>query len=261
MSHRFATEYIVGACQTHPLVLSVHARGGLWERRGHPRVIATPGAVLPVRVRPLIGLAPPPILILMLLATIPRSGPMAERQSVDCARRRGRGRDDPPPRLVPRRPINVSKGAASSLPRMSPAGGMGPPEFPGGGDHCFASNGTTPAPVVGPPCGGPPAPMAFRQVRVFETCCACGCAARFRGTERSSGVDRKTVRRYIETAVMLGVVRDGGEGTLTDVFVGQVVVTVRPQGRDGHGSSRPARSARAVAQGAEPHGGQGGRVP
>jgi transposase len=51
------------------------------------------------------------------------------------------------------------------------------------------------------------------------------------------GIDRKTVRRYITAAVELGVVRDGGEGQLSDELIGQVVERVRPHRLDGHGEA------------------------
>jgi transposase len=53
--------------------------------------------------------------------------------------------------------------------------------------------------------------------------------------ERLSQVDRKTVRRYVAAAVSLGLDRGGGDGQLSDVFVGLVVEAVRPHRFDGHG--------------------------
>jgi transposase len=50
-----------------------------------------------------------------------------------------------------------------------------------------------------------------------------------------AGVDRKTVRRYIEAAVELGVCREGGLDQLTDELVGQVINAVRPERAGGHG--------------------------
>jgi hypothetical protein len=46
---------------------------------------------------------------------------------------------------------------------------------------------------------------------------------------------RKTARRYIAAAVECGVVREGGEGQLTDELIGLVVERVRPHRPDGHG--------------------------
>jgi transposase len=58
-----------------------------------------------------------------------------------------------------------------------------------------------------------------------------------RSTERLVGLDRKTVGRYVLAAVELGLVRDGGEGQLSDEFVGSVVEAVRPHRVDGHGEA------------------------
>ena len=55
-----------------------------------------------------------------------------------------------------------------------------------------------------------------------------------RGTEGlrrvadAAGVDRKTVRRYVEAAEALGISRDGGEAQLSDELVAAVVEEVRP---------------------------------
>jgi transposase len=49
-------------------------------------------------------------------------------------------------------------------------------------------------------------------------------------------LDRKTVRRYVGAAERLGLVRDGGEGQLTDELIGAVVEAVRPHRSDGHGA-------------------------
>jgi transposase len=82
--------------------------------------------------------------------------------------------------------------------------------------------------------------MAFREVRVFEVREVLRLwLARegIRSVERLSQVDRKTVRRYVEAAVALGLDRAGGEGQLTDEFIGGVVEAVRPHRRDGHGQA------------------------
>lgn len=82
--------------------------------------------------------------------------------------------------------------------------------------------------------------MAFREVAVFEVrevlrlwLLGHGLQA----TERLGGVDRKTVRRYVEAAEELGLTREGGEGQLTDSLLGAVVESVRPHRFDGHGPS------------------------
>jgi transposase len=82
--------------------------------------------------------------------------------------------------------------------------------------------------------------MAFREVRVFEVREVLRlwlANEGYRSIERLSQVDRKTVRRYVEAAVVAGLVRDGGEGQLTDLLVGQVVEAVRPHRLDGHGEA------------------------
>ena len=80
--------------------------------------------------------------------------------------------------------------------------------------------------------------MAFREVRVFEVREVLRLWLAARASERSErlvGFDRKTVRRYVDAAVGLGLVRDGGDDQLTDVFIGLVVEAVRPHRSDGHG--------------------------
>lgn len=83
--------------------------------------------------------------------------------------------------------------------------------------------------------------MAFREVRVFEireVLRVWLAGEGFRSPiERLVGVDRKTVRRYVGAAESLGLIRDGGEEQLTDVFVGMVVEAVRPHRTDGRGES------------------------
>jgi len=64
-----------------------------------------------------------------------------------------------------------------------------------------------------------------------------------RGTEglrrvaNAAGVDRKTVRRYVEAAEALGISRDGGEAQLSDELVAAVVEKVRPGRPSGHGEA------------------------
>jgi transposase len=80
--------------------------------------------------------------------------------------------------------------------------------------------------------------MAFREVRVFEVREVLRlwlAGEGLRSVERLAQVDRKTVRRYVTAAEQLGLVRDGGDDQLSDVFVGMVVEAVRPHRRDGHG--------------------------
>jgi transposase len=80
----------------------------------------------------------------------------------------------------------------------------------------------------------------FREVRVFEVreVLRLWLANKgLRAIERLSQVDRKTVRRYVEAAVALGLDRGGGEEQLSDEFIGQVVEAVRPHRTDGHGEA------------------------
>jgi len=80
----------------------------------------------------------------------------------------------------------------------------------------------------------------FREVPVFEVREVLRLWLRgegLRSVERLAGVDRKTARRYVTAAVELGLVRDGGEEQLSDVFIGSVVEAVRPHRSDGHGDA------------------------
>jgi hypothetical protein len=52
-----------------------------------------------------------------------------------------------------------------------------------------------------------------------------------------SGLDRKTVRRYIEAGQAAGLHREGGVGQLDDRLLGVVITAVRPARPSGHGSS------------------------
>lgn len=82
--------------------------------------------------------------------------------------------------------------------------------------------------------------MAYREVSVFEIREVLRLWMRgegFRAVTRLSGVDRKTVRRYVEAAVAAGVVRDGGEEQLTDLLVGEVCLRVRPARPAGRGAA------------------------
>jgi hypothetical protein len=82
--------------------------------------------------------------------------------------------------------------------------------------------------------------MAFREVRVYEVREVLRLwldGEGLRSIERLSAVDRKTVRRYVNAATELGLVRDGGVGQLGDEFVAAVVEVVRPHRSDGHGDA------------------------
>ncbi len=81
--------------------------------------------------------------------------------------------------------------------------------------------------------------MAFREVRVHEVREVLrhwvGSELGQRPIAERAGVDRKTVRRYVDAAVALGVCREGGLGQLTDEVIGQVINAVRPERAGGHG--------------------------
>ena len=51
------------------------------------------------------------------------------------------------------------------------------------------------------------------------------------------GVDRKTVRRYVEAAQAAGLRRDGDVSALDDGLIGVVADAVRPARPDGHGAA------------------------
>src|SRR5262245_32299760 len=57
-----------------------------------------------------------------------------------------------------------------------------------------------------------------------------------RSAARQAGVNRKTVVRYVEAAVAVGLVRDGGEEQLTGERIGQVVDAVHPDHPNSHGA-------------------------
>jgi hypothetical protein len=79
----------------------------------------------------------------------------------------------------------------------------------------------------------------FREVPVFEVreVLRLWLAGQgLRAIERLSRVDRKTVRRYVMAAEEPGLVRDRGDGQLTDEFLGSVVEAVRPTAATAVGS-------------------------
>jgi transposase len=55
-----------------------------------------------------------------------------------------------------------------------------------------------------------------------------------------AGVDRKTVRRYVEAAQAAGLSQDCGVAQLTDALIGQVIAAVRPDRPRGVGQAREA---------------------
>lgn len=58
-----------------------------------------------------------------------------------------------------------------------------------------------------------------------------------REVTRLAGLDRKTVRRYVQAAEAAGVAREGGDGQLSEEVLGVVVAVVRPDRPRGNGAS------------------------
>jgi transposase len=89
--------------------------------------------------------------------------------------------------------------------------------------------------------------MVYREVSVIEVREALRAwlaGKSERAVARQAGVDRKTGKRYVTAAVAAGLLRDGGEGQLTDELIGQVVSVVRPVRPDGHGQGWAELEAR-----------------
>lgn len=63
-----------------------------------------------------------------------------------------------------------------------------------------------------------------------------------REVTRLAGLDRKTVRRYVQAAQAAGVAREGGDGQLTEEVLGAVVAVVRPDRPRGATVRRGRRS-------------------
>lgn len=83
--------------------------------------------------------------------------------------------------------------------------------------------------------------MSYREVTVIEIREVLRLWLRddmgLRPIADNVGCDRKTARRYVEAAQAAGLVRDGGEGQLTDELIGVVVEAVRPDRPAGHGAA------------------------
>lgn len=89
--------------------------------------------------------------------------------------------------------------------------------------------------------------MTFREVPMFEVREVLRLwlgGEGLRAVARLSRVDRKTVRRYVDAAIEVGVTVDGGVGQLTDEVLGRVVEIVRPHRTDGHGQAWATLAAR-----------------
>ena len=87
--------------------------------------------------------------------------------------------------------------------------------------------------------------MAFREVSVNEIreiqrvwLGVAGLPAPgYRTIASHCGVDRKTVRRYVEAAQAAGVRRDDNASAVDEGLIGVVDEAVRPARRDGHGAA------------------------
>ncbi len=82
--------------------------------------------------------------------------------------------------------------------------------------------------------------MGFREVGVVEVREVLRGwleGAGLRKVAERAGVDRKTARRYVQTAEAEGLTRDAGVEALTDGLVGAVVAAVRPARLNGHGAA------------------------
>lgn len=82
--------------------------------------------------------------------------------------------------------------------------------------------------------------MGYREVSVVEIREVLRRWVRGEGQraiDRNTGVDRKTVRRYVEAAVAVGVVANGDESQLSDGVIGLVCLAVRPDRPRGHGAA------------------------
>lgn len=80
----------------------------------------------------------------------------------------------------------------------------------------------------------------FREVRVYEIREVLRLWVRGEGLrliERLAGMDRKTVRRHVAAGVDACLVRDGGEGQLSDVLLASICEKVRPHRPDGRGAA------------------------
>jgi hypothetical protein len=82
--------------------------------------------------------------------------------------------------------------------------------------------------------------MGYREVSVVEIREVLRRWVRgegFRSIDRNTGVDRKTVRRYVEAAQAVGMVANGDESQLNDGVIGLVCLAVRPERPRGHGAA------------------------
>jgi transposase len=88
--------------------------------------------------------------------------------------------------------------------------------------------------------------MAYREVSVIEIKEVLRlwlAGHSLREVTRLAGLDRKTVRRYVQAAQAAGVARGSGDGQLTEEVLGAVVAVVRPDRPRGNGASWEAIAA------------------
>lgn len=80
----------------------------------------------------------------------------------------------------------------------------------------------------------------FREVRVYEIREVLRLwlwGEGLRSIERLTGMDRKTVRRYVTAASSAGLDQAGGEGQLDDALLAGVCEAVRPSRPAGRGAA------------------------
>jgi transposase len=83
--------------------------------------------------------------------------------------------------------------------------------------------------------------MVFREVDVVEVKEMLRLWVRghgYKSIARLTQIDRKTVRRYVEAAVRVGMRQAGGETQITEGLVGEVINQVRPARHPNHGQAR-----------------------
>jgi transposase len=88
--------------------------------------------------------------------------------------------------------------------------------------------------------------VAYREVDVIEVreiLRAWLAGLGQRKVAEQAGVDRKTVRRYLDAAQAAGLDREGGEDQLTEELIGQLVAAVRPDRPQGRGAAWEALEA------------------
>jgi hypothetical protein len=88
--------------------------------------------------------------------------------------------------------------------------------------------------------------MTYREVSVIEIKEVLRlwlAGQSLREVTRLAGLDRKTVRRYVQAAQAAGVTREGGDGQLSEEVLGAVVAVVRPDRPRGNGASWEAIAA------------------